>query len=464
MELLLLLLQLALLVMIVAIRRNRRVSPYLPTLLLFMTLLWFVIPVVLTVLLQGKLETYSFVNYDVFLFYAVLESFTLLVTLAFLLTPKPYFKFIIDSRLADIYITPKGALLVVISGIGFTILTVALVALFIGTSYWDLNAFTYLSEGTDTFNNMGSVVVVQTLLSCFCCACFIYTWPRERNTWWLLGALMVWVFIMVASQAPSGARMSLLQPLFLLTLYCQAQPWSSRRKLAIIGMGGVSTVVVGSILAVAIGQARYGDRLNLGEIVSSSSKAAEQNLISELANNLITKFDSFSTGALLVERMGAGSAGIQPYVGAVLALVPRAVLPSKPIPGSFDGTIRGHPTRVVAVQMGMSEEAGNVNLSPAAVSIWQFGYLGLAVMIVCNVLQLYLINSLLLSPSLFLKSLAFFLVGLPSLLTLYASPDFLLMNLERILLFFLLLFAIYYALQRRLLRQQPWQQANTHNQ
>jgi hypothetical protein len=261
----------------------------------------------------------------------------------------------------------------------------------------------------------------------------------------------------VASQAPSGARIAMLQPFFLLTLYCQAQPLSRQQKATIIGLGALGTVVIGSILAVAIGQARYGERLKLDDIISVSSKAANENLVSETAINLITKFDSFSTGAMLVERMGEGRAGIQPYIGAVLALVPRAVLPSKPIPGSFDGTIRGYPTRIVAVQMGMREEAGNVNLSPASIAIWHFGYFGLLLMILCNALHLYLINSLLLSPSLLFKSLAFFLVGLPAMLTIYAPPDILLMNMERILLVFLLLFVVRHFLQRRLIRRSPWQ-------
>lgn len=457
MELLLILLQIALLLVIIAIWRNPKVSPHLPTLLLFMILMWFTTPVVLTVLFQGYLKTYSYVNYDLFLFYAVLEGVTLLVTLLFLLGPKPYFNFIVESRLTEIYLNPNGALLGVGIALGFTFLTAALAAIYMGSSYFDQNAFFFLSEGSNTFNNLGSIAFIQNILSCFCCACFIHLWPGERQTWWLLGGLILWALITVGLQAPSGARIAMLQPFFLMVLYCQAQPWSSRQKATIVGVGAVGTIIIGSILSVAIGQARYGDRLKLDDILSNSSKAADQNIVSEMAINLITKFDSFSTGAILVERMGEGRAGVQPYIGALLAMIPRAVLPSKPIPGSFDGTIRGYPTRVVAVQMGMSEEAGNVNVSPASIAVWQFGYLGLLVMVLANVLHLYLINSLLLAPSVFFKSLAFFLVGLPALMTIYAPPDILLMNLERIVLVFLLMFAIHYILQRQLLKRQSWQ-------
>lgn len=462
MELLLLLLQVALLLVIVAMWRNPKVSPHLPTLLLFMILMWFTTPVVLTVVFQGHLKTYSFVNYDLFLFYAVLESVTLLFTLLFLLSPRPYFKFIVESRLTEIHLNTKGALLGVTIALGFSFLSAVLAAIYMGSSYFEQNAFFFLSEGSTTYNNLGSIAFIQNILSCFCCACFVHVWPRERQTWWLLAALILWSLITVALQAPSGARIAMLQPFFLLALYCQAQPWSSRQKATVVGVGAVGTIIIGSILSVAIGQARYGDRLKFDDILSSSSKAADQNIVSEMAINLITKFDSFSTGAILVERMGEGRAGIQPYIGAALAMIPRAVLPSKPTPGSFDGTIRGYPTRVVAVQMGMSEEAGNVNVSPASIAVWQFGYFGLIVMILANVLHLYLLNSLLLAPSVLFKSLAFFLVGLPALMTIYAPPDILLMNLERIFLVFLLMVAIYYVLQRRLLQRQSWQRTNAY--
>lgn len=456
MEIVVLLLQLALFGMLLAIRRNKGISPHLAIVLLFMTMMWFTVPVVLTVVFQGKLQVYSFVNYDLFLFYAGLESLTLLVTFAFLLVRKPFFRSIVENQLTEIHVTPKGAIFGVGLATAFTVLSVVLTAIFIGSSYWDMNAFFYLSEGSETFNNLGSINFIQTILSCFCCACFIEVWPRSRQTWWLLAALLMWVLITVGAQAPSGARISLLQPFLLLTLYCQAQPWPSRKKLALVGGGAVATIVIGSILSIAIGQARYGDRLKFDDLLNTSSKAADQNIVSDMAANVVTKFDSFSTGAILVERMGEGRAGIQPYIGALLAMVPRAILPSKPIPGSFDGTIRGYPTRVVAVQLGMSAEAGNVNVSPASIAVWHFGYLGLLFMVLCNALHLYLINSLLLAPSLLFRSLAFFLIGLPAMLTLYAPPDILLMNLERIFLVFLLLFVVHRFLQRHRLRQTPW--------
>ena len=102
-------------------------------------------------------------------------------------------------------------------------------------------------------------------------------------------------------------------------------------------------------------------------------------------------------------------------------------------------------------------------VSSGGTLVWQFGYFGLVVMVLCNVLHLYLLNSLLLAPSLLFKSLAFYLAGLPALMTIYAPPDILLMNVERVLLVFVLLIAVYYALQRRLAQRALWQRITYRN-
>src|SRR5262249_15428603 len=74
----------------------------------------------------------------------------------------------------------------------------------------------------------------------------------------------------------------------------------------------------------------------------------------------------------------------------------------------------------------------NVGVSPAAIAVWQLGYPGLVLLIVANALQLYVINSLLLTRSILLQCLAFYCIGLPALVTLFTSPDVILLNLQRV--------------------------------
>jgi hypothetical protein len=107
-------------------------------------------------------------------------------------------------------------------------------------------------------------------------------------------------------------------------------------------------------------------------------------------------------------------------------------LQTKAVPGSFDGTYAGHPSRLAPILIGSQSPSYNVQVSPAAVTVWQFGYIGLIPMILLNAIQLYFINSLLLSNSLLPKAAALFLIGIPACFTLFSSPDVLLMNIQRV--------------------------------
>src|SRR5262249_50255622 len=147
-----------------------------------------------------------------------------------------------------------------------------------------------------------------------------------------------------------------------------------------------------------------------GEVLSEGANLIyETNSLEKLARALhveaLTKFDSFSAGAYLVEEFGAGSAGMAPYIGALVALVPRALLPFKPVPGSVDGTYRGHPSRLIATAIGYDPDSSNVGVSPAAITIWQLGYPGLVLLVLANVIVLKFINSLLLAPSVLTRTL-----------------------------------------------------------
>jgi hypothetical protein len=167
-----------------------------------------------------------------------------------------------------------------------------------------------------------------------------------------------------------------------------------------------------------------------------------------------TKFNSFIPGTLLLEKQGIGTAGWQPYIGSLLALIPRPMLPDKPVPGSLNGLYSGHPSKMVAGFMGMSRSAGSVGVSPVALAVWQLGFGGLLLLVCCNILNWYLINSLLLCPSLVHRALGLYLIGIPLLNTLFASPDVLLLNSQRVALT-LILFQIGYWILRRSIESTP---------
>jgi hypothetical protein len=194
-------------------------------------------------------------------------------------------------------------------------------------------------------------------------------------------------------------------------------------------------------LSLSIGALRNRSALRTGDVFPQSLEIIGGSgvEVSRLfTNELIMKFNSISWGARLVELFGPGYAGWESYEGVFVALVPRGLMPGKAVPGSSDGTYWGHSSRIVMFVTG-ANLANNVNVSPAAITIWQIGFLGLILFVACNVVQLYLINSLLLSPSLAARTLGFYLIGIPGFFTLVVSPDVMLVNVQRVILIYVLL-------------------------
>ena len=444
MTFILILLQVLLLLLIVKLMRRPAVSPVLSTALLVLAVIWYVAPVLINTLFWSSVAYQSEVGYDLFVSYATLETLVLLLTLTILLRKKPYFQTITDSAPARASLSPTFALLVVLFSIGTTMIFTVMAGDLLGGSYYERNAFAVAEEGTAVFNNLGSFQFVQIMLTCFGYACLLTKWPQRSKTRLLYLVILAWLGVSILFQLLQGARIGLITPLMLLVLYGRVRQWTKRKMMLVVAAPAAVMLVVGSVLVITIPQDRLVRELTLQSTVSRSvelirEEGSATKLVEPLLIQIVTKFDSFSTGAFLVRREGAGVAGWVPYHGAILSLVPRALLASKPIPGSADGTFVGHPSRLVAERLGMDLYSGNVNVSPAAISIWQLGYLGLIGMVLVNAIHLQLINSLLLSQSIPLKSLGLYLIGIPTMLTLFTTPDSLIMNIERVILVYVFL-------------------------
>lgn len=444
MTFILIILQILLLLLIVKLMNRPAVSPVLSTTLLFLAVFWYVTPVLLTILFWSSIAHQSVVGYDLFVSYATIDTLMLLIALAGLLRRKPYFQTVTDSAPARLGLSPTFALLVVLFSIVTTLIFAIMAGGLLGGSYYERNAFSVAAEGTEVFNNLGSFQFVQIMLTCFGYACLLTRWPRGSKIRLLFLVILAWMAVSVLSQVLQGARIGLITPFILLVLYGRVRQWTKRKMILVVAAPAAVMLVVGGALVIAISQHRGMSELTLASTASKSVELVADerslaDLVEPLLIEMVTKFDSFSTGAFLVRREGAGVAGWTPYHGAILSLVPRALLASKPIPGSADGTFLGHPSRLVAERLGMDLYSGNVNVSPAAISIWQLGYLGLIGLVLVNAIHLQLINALLLSQSIPFKSLGLYLIGIPTLLTLFTTPDTLIMNIERVILVYVVL-------------------------
>jgi hypothetical protein len=438
--------QLAVLGVTVRLLWMQRVSVILSTSLLFYVFLWQTFPITMRVFFADALDLPGLVEQDAYVTYAIIESVTLLATFICIAVVEPLCRFRL-VRLSSLLVSPKMALTLCVIGLSVTLM---LLVLFreLGGTYLERNAFAVSGAGTAEFSNLGTLAVLQDITLAFAYVCLLEKWPRLKDSILLYVIILIWLILAHVPNIQMGGRVALILPLLLLLLRGRVFAWSFKKMGAIAGLGIVLTLFIGSFVGLVITDSRAYSVLAVNEIASASThrvtSSAPRTLAKTVIVEAVTKFDSISWGAALVDLDGYGVAGWTPYLGAATALVPRQLFPAKPVPGSINGSYEGHPTRLIAARMGFDFASGNVQVSPAAISIWQFGYGGLLLCVLSNVLCLLFVNSLLLSPSLLSKSLGVYMIGLPVLYPLFSSPDVVLMNLQRVALIILVIRIVYW--------------------
>lgn len=425
--------------------RSRDVSLVLSTSIACFVLMWHVVPVFISVPMWSGLTRLAIVDLDAFARVATLDAITMALSLTALLWSKPYFAPFTRSAMARVGVGAKTALVLVLLGMALDWYTLIGYGDTLGSTYGERNAFAVTGGDTAAFRDIGILSFGHVLLTGFAFAALMTRWPSGTSGRLVRSAVMVWVGLITVQGLVEGSRIAALLPLMLLLLYAAAKRWPVRRFAARLAAAAGATFAVGGLAVLVIGEYRSAEYSMTGrDIVNGAVELAQTSrspvaLGQSLLGEIVTKFDSFSTGALLIERLGVGAAGWLPYEGAVLSLVPRRFVESKPVPGSIDGTYAGHPSRLVAVAVGMAADSGNVNVSPAAIAIWQLGYAGLLVLAVTNALYLYTLNTLLLSPGVIARGIGLSAIALPTLLTLYTTPETAIMQLMRVIALCLLI-------------------------
>jgi hypothetical protein len=423
----------------VTVRLLRRpgVSIALATCLACYVAMWHVVPTVISIGFWNSLARVPLVEFDAFARMAALDAITLALGLFLLSVGRPYFSRFTRSEMASVSVGPVLALLVVAFGMVLDWYTLAGYGDTLGATYAERNAFQVTGEETAAFRSIGALSFGHVFLTGFAFAAVMKTWPPRPASYLLRGAVGLWLGLITLQGLLEGSRISGLMPLLVLVLIGVSQRWSIARFGTRVGAACAITLVAGGSAVIVIGEYRAGQGMTGRDIAAGSfdllhTSRSASDFGTSLLGEAVTKFDAFSTGALLLERLGVGTGGWRPYEGALLSLVPRQLLESKPVPGSADGTYAGHPSRMVAYAAGMAYESGNVNVSPAAIAIWQIGYAGLALLALSNALYWRVLNSLLLAPGLVPRALGLSAIGLPTFLTLFATPDAVLLMLERL--------------------------------
>lgn len=414
---------------------RKHVSPILAVSFILSFLLWYVAPVATLFVAPDRVLPRMYVSVDAFLRQALIETAAfLLALLGFAAGPRT-FRSIVGGRLASHRLTPTQYVCAVVAGALLFLVVRRSILAITGSTYFEINAFNVVSEGSSAAGQVGLLAFAESVLLAFSYACAVTPLPRHKAV-----NFLVWAWIVGGSLSVVliGGRLALLTPVALLIMLLHVR---HRSRAALAGAYTILfavTAVVGIVVTIAIANARGEQAITLSEaerqskiVVGEHSQIRDH--LWEAFDHINLKFDRISAGVLLLEKYGVATAGTKPYVGALLALVPRRIVPSKPVPGSVDGTNRGTPSRLAAVAIGYDPDYGNVGMSPAAIAMWQFGVLGILPLVILNVLQLRLINSLLLPPSIATRTLAMFLLGIPAFEAVFSPADLLIMNLERMI-------------------------------
>ncbi len=226
------------------------------------------------------------------------------------------------------------------------------------------------SESSRYFSGLSNLLFSSTFLM----ACRGKPWtPKLLASSALLAAYVLLTLL-------NGNRLVLIVPIAVIAFRSPElkRKFTSFQSVAKIALIVIFIFFVVFPLSSAVQNYRSQGRLDLASLLNRKSDVS----LNSIAAILFTKFDSFSTGHLLVRYDGIGEAGLTPYIGSAFPLIPRSLWPQKPAAGSKDGSLNTHPSRLVPRLVGISSDSYNVGVSPAHITIWQLGYLGTFVYII----------------------------------------------------------------------------------
>jgi hypothetical protein len=234
-----------------------------------------------------------------------------------------------------------------------------------------------------------------------------------------------------------GLRAFLLLPFWgLFLLAGNAEPGRRRRSWVTAAAAGVVALVLVPAAALILGVTRTSsdqtDTGAAGDALEAFTQLEPSERLSLFAAAANLKFDGITTGATLLALDGPGGGGLRPLTSALLSPIPRILLPSKPVPISANGEQSGVPFVRAAQRFGAIEAGMVVPVSPAAVTIWELGWIGLFLFVTVNVLVLWLAEAWLRTAAILPGAFAFSLLSYPTFEFALQSPSGLVRDLLRL--------------------------------
>jgi len=280
--------------------------------------------------------------------------------------------------------------------------------------------YNYLEKNSAAFYGAGGgMIIINFIGGIFLSSLVVLTLMAPKRTF-----ILYFSFFLTCAFAGisvlAGSRIAFVGPIVVLIFRYFNRFEFSARNYVLSFFVLLFTFYVILPMSHFIGQARGVGDLDVSLLARSGFDEGQGN---KAARMIFVKFDAFSGGISLIKRGGGlGSAGIKPYYGSALVFIPRFIWQSRPVAGSSDGSIYGHPTRIVPSLQGADSDSYNVGVSSLAISLWQLSFLGFPVFVFSGVGFLLFINRLL--QSCFLnRVLGVYLLSIPSFHMLVPSPD-----------------------------------------
>lgn len=158
-------------------------------------------------------------------------------------------------------------------------------------------------------------------------------------------------------------------------------------------------LIIGSIIGFfamgllpVLASLRGAEQISIDEVAAVATTPVGDKVIGEV----LTKTNSVMYGSYLIEKDGIGNWDGQMYTSTIFALLPRFIFPSKPEPGSVDGTAEGLAARASAVysSIGDYNGIGNNGVPASISSLWGGGWLAYIIEILVTAYLIFFLNCL----------------------------------------------------------------------
>ena len=201
--------------------------------------------------------------------------------------------------------------------------------------------------------------------------------------------------------------------------------------------------LIGGIVALwllpVIAEIRQVDKVKI-ESVSSIEGGSFNSVLGEI----ITKTNSVQYSCYLLVHDGIGSKGATLYTSTAFALIPKVIYPSKPVPGSIDGTLNGIPARLNAsYHRDNYNDIENNGITSSLEALWAMGWGMYFLQILIIAYLIFFFNGILYGGKPLFVYFMFSLIGFP-ICVLDVSLVKVLLGVQRYILIYLLCKTFFY--------------------